>query len=199
MKKAITVLYPGGFKPLTGGHLSLIKKYVECPDVAEVKVIISKGIRDGIDQETAIRVAETFLRDLDKVSIEASRFPSPILTAYKYVTEAKPGEYTLASSTKGDDFKRTKEFTEKHAAGGKYSKFLPKGVHIRMLPVDPSPAIYETRWDINARSPISASILRRDVLDKNHEHFASNYPEEDREKVEQAWELLFGTVKEEDE
>ena len=36
--KNITILFPGGFKPVHGGHINLIQKYSEHPDVKEVKI-----------------------------------------------------------------------------------------------------------------------------------------------------------------
>ena len=77
----ITVLYPGSFKPMTGGHVSLIKKYAEDPRVKEVQVLIGPGIRNGIDQDLAYQISRTLLEDVPKVKILPSEYATPILTS----------------------------------------------------------------------------------------------------------------------
>ena len=112
-KQGVVVLFPGGFKPLTAGHLGLIKRYAEHPEVKEVRVLIGPGIRNGIDQKLSLKIAEELLASFNNVSVEAVKYPSPILTAYKYITdEAKPGVYALAGSKKGGDYVRVTKFAE---------------------------------------------------------------------------------------
>ena len=36
----ITVLFPGGFKPLTGAHMALAQRYAELPEVERVILLI---------------------------------------------------------------------------------------------------------------------------------------------------------------
>ena len=54
----ITVLLPGGFKPMHIGHIDLVRRYAEHPDVKEVKVLIGPGIRNGINQEVSLEIAK---------------------------------------------------------------------------------------------------------------------------------------------
>ena len=42
----ITVLFPGGFKPLTGAHLALAQRYAQHPEVARVILLIGPKERE---------------------------------------------------------------------------------------------------------------------------------------------------------
>lgn len=195
-KDGVVVLYPGGFKPLTGGHLSLIRRYASLPEVKEVKLLVGPGIRNGIDQQTAITIANKFLENDPKITVEASKYPSPVLTAYKFVEEAEPGNYTLASSSKGEDWKRTKGFIDGHAPDGKYHDKLAPGVSVIALPLDVSPEIYSSRSDELNGEPISASILRADRMNGDRNNFGANYPEESPDAIDFVWNELEGKLEE---
>ena len=52
----ITVLFPGGFKPLTGAHLALAQRYAESPQVGRVILLIGPNSRDGITREQSIEI-----------------------------------------------------------------------------------------------------------------------------------------------
>ena len=171
----VIVLLPGGFKPLSAGHISLIKKYVSHPNVKEVKVLIGPGIRNGIDQNTSLKIAEELLASFNDVSIEAVKYPSPLLTAYKYIVEeAEPGTYALAGSKKGNDYVRVTNFVRDFARNGKYEDMKPKDVAVMELDVDTEPLTYKGRTDEKEGQPISASILRADVLNDDYENFKTN-------------------------
>jgi nicotinic acid mononucleotide adenylyltransferase len=47
----ITVLFPGGFKPLTGAHLELANRYAQDANVERVIMLIGPKDRDGITRE----------------------------------------------------------------------------------------------------------------------------------------------------
>lgn len=195
----VTVLLPGGFKPLTAGHISLIEKYAQNPFVKEVKVLIGPGVRNGINQEEAAKIASRLLENYPNVTVENVKYPSPILTAYKYIETAEPGYYALAGSKKGDDYVRVKDFTRQHGPGGKYESKKPEGVEVVELPVDPEPAIYSGRTDDKEGTPISASVLRRDVLNNDFENFKTNYPDHDIKTIKDIWEILKPIIVETDE
>ena len=110
----VTVLYPGGFKPMTGCHLELIRRYAENPMVKEVKVIVGPKERNGIDQDLGVSIARELTKRFPNVKVEKSQYPSPLLTAYKEVEKMMPGKYALAASAKGDDYKRVMDFTAQH-------------------------------------------------------------------------------------
>jgi len=193
----VVVLYPGSFKPIHSGHLFLIKKYTSLPEVKEVKVFIGPGIRNNINQSISITIAKLFLKNNPKVSVEASKYPSPVLTAYKFVETAPPGNYTLASSSKEkENLERIQKFIEQHQPGGKYYDKLGIGVNIIPLSVDISPKIYEGRKDEHDGKPISASILRKDIMNDDEENFITNYPNEDPNIVWDVWNMLHGNLTE---
>lgn len=197
--EGIIVLYPGGFKPMTGGHLELIKRYAEHPDVKEVRVLIGPGIRSGIDQDKAVKIAERLTSDLEKVSIEGVEWPSPVLTAYKIIGEADPGVYALAASSKGEDYKRVQDFVRKHQPdfvnkkGISYSR-EKDGVYVVELPLDVNPLEFAGRDDEYEGNPISASVLRNDIVNDDFDNFVTGYPESDPEDIQFVWDELAETV-----
>lgn len=194
--QGITILYPGSFKPMTGGHLSLIKRYAENSFVNEIRVIVGPGIRNGIDQNLAFEIAKQLTKDISKVIIEKSQYPSPILTAYKMVEKLSPGNYALAASNKDDDYKRVKDFTEQHQPGAKYSSTIPEGVNIIEMPINVEPAIFTNRSDEYNNKPISASILRKDILNNDFNNFSTSYEGVNPSIVKNIWDMLKGRVTE---
>lgn len=190
----VTVLYPGGFKPMTGGHLELIRRYAENPAVKEVKVIVGPKERNGIDQDLGVKIARELTKRFPNVKVEKSVYPSPLLTAYKEVEKMMPGKYALAASAKGDDYKRVMDFTAQHQEGGKYHGGVPQGVGIVELPIDVDPAEFVD--GPHKGEPISASTIRRDILDGKYENFATGYPANDDHEIKNVWDMLQGKVSE---
>ena len=189
----VTVLYPGGFKPMTGGHLSLIKQYADNEFVDKIRVLVGPGVRDGIDQSMAVAIAEKLTENMPKVEVEASKWPSPVLTSYKIIEEAPPGVYALGSSNKGGDYERTINFTEKHQEGGKFCR-EDDGVYVVEMPVDVNPLEFVGRTDEHEGEPISASILRDDIVNDDIENFSAGYPNSTPEEINFVWEKLASTV-----
>jgi len=196
VKNQITVLFPGSFKPMTRAHVALIKRYEDNPNVKEIKVFIGPGIRNGITQEISKKIADKLLINLKKVTIEIDNNPSPILSAYKYIENASPGTYTIASSTKDNDYNRVKEFIKKHQPGEKYR--TPIGVNVIEFPMNVKPILFSKRNDEYNKKPISASILRKDVLNGDFDNFICGYnrylswiPK----YVIDIWELLMNNIK----
>lgn len=186
-QKGVTVLYPGGFKPLTGAHISLIEKYAYHPDVDMVKVIVGLKERDDITQDVALNIASEIASKYPKVTVERSNYPSPILTAYKYMESAEPGIYTLASSTKGKDYERVKNFVNEHQPSGKYYHVLPEYVEVVELPIDVTSQKYLGRNDEYEGKPISASVARMDIKNNDYDNFITNYPQLDENTIRDIW------------
>jgi len=186
----ITVLYPGGFKPITGGHLDLVKRYLETEDVNEVRLLIGPGVRNGITQDVAYNIAKRLNKN-PNVIIESVKWPSPVLTAYKEIEEASPGVYTLASSIKGNDYKRVKEFVANHN-NGKYA--MPESVSVIELSLDIEPKVYENRDDEFNNTPISASVLRNDIINDDYKNFKTNYPENTEDDIRFVWDSLASII-----
>ena len=191
--KGVTVLYPGGLKPMTGGHLDLIRRYAEDPAVDVIRVLIGPGVRGGIDQDRAARIAERLTSDIDKVIVEKVQWPSPVLTAYKIIGEADPGYYALAASTKGDDYKRVRDFVMKHSPGQKFCR-EEEGVYVIELPVNADPLVFSGRDDEHEGEPISASTLRNDIVNDDFDNFVAGYPDSDPADIQYVWSELAETV-----
>jgi len=102
----ITVLFPGGFKPLTGAHLDLANRYAQDAQVDRVILLIGPKERDGITREKTIELFN-LLNDNPNIEIQSTAFNSPIMAAYEYLFELPEdavGKYAMAASTKGDDY-----------------------------------------------------------------------------------------------
>jgi len=184
-KKGVTVLYPGGFKPLTGAHINLIDKYLEHPNVKRVVLFISPGKRDEIDADTAYDIAKNTLADRSVEVVLDKKSYSPILAVYRWIEnpERDPGKYALASSTKGEDYKRVKEFTKNYQPD-KFGKNLPKGVEVVELLVDPEPMTYPDG------EPISASRARDAFKKGEYETFKESYPGLREDIIKTIWDKL---------
>ena len=189
-KGDITILFPGSFKPLHMGHVSLILRYLNHPNVKEVRVLIGPGIRNGITENEAFEIATLLLKGLNNVIIETVTYPSPILTAYKYIETAKPGIYTMAGVEKDKGprgYQRVLDFVKSYNEGGKYYHLKPKGVSVIELPIDIKPVLYKGRTDEYEGKPISASILRQDILNDDYNNFRTNYLGCDEETIKKIW------------
>jgi hypothetical protein len=186
--KDVTVLFPGGFKPCTGGHLSLIRRYSEHPSVKEVWVLVGPGVREGISQHVAVEILENLTEGMPKVFIQAVPWPSPVLACYKIVEAADPGCYALAASSKEEEnAKRIKDFVFKHSNEG---KFYRPDVQVVELPINIEPKLYEGRTDEKEGKPISASILREDLIKGDLRNFITAYPDLSEEQVSFIWDTL---------
>lgn len=172
----ITVMLPGGFKPPHQGHLMLAKGYAELPQVKNVVILIGPKDRDGITVEDSEAIWKMLIGSTPNITVQRSKYPSPLLTAYKYIEEeAEAGQaYALGSSSKGDDYDRIRGFVDGHQEGGKYHK---QGVSVVELPLEMSkPIIYKGRTDDQNGKPMSASQLRADLAANDFENFKTNYP-----------------------
>jgi hypothetical protein len=147
----ITVLFPGGFKPLTGAHLALAQRYAESPQVDRVIMLVGPQPRDGFTREKTIEIFDLIQGNgdiSDKIEIHPTQFNSPIVAAYEYLFELPAdakGRYAMAASTKGDDYVRTKTFVpnvDKYATiGDKKGRKIPMGIDATELSINVDPEI----------------------------------------------------------
>ena len=183
----ITVLLPGGFKPPHGGHLELAKRYASLPNVTEVKILVGPKERDGITRDQSLAVWKQLLAGTTNITVESVSEDNPLVAAYKYIETAKPGNYALASSSKGSDYARVQTFTQQHAEGGKYHK---AGVNVVELPLDTKPLLYSNRTDNLNGTGISASTLRKDLAAGDYNNFKTNYPGQSDTTLKLVFDLL---------
>jgi len=188
-ESGITVLMPGGFKPPHGGHLELAKRYADLPQVSEVQILIGPATRDGITRDQSLKIWKLLLAGAPNIKVIPVLEDNPLLAAYKFIEKAEPGVYALASSNKGGDYERVKKFVEGHSESGKYHR---AGVDVVELPVDVAPLPYANRSPkaekyVPGKSEngkgVSASILRKDLANKDFDAFKTNYPNVPSEQV----------------
>ena len=81
-----TVLFPGGFKPLTGAHLALAQRYAEHPDVERVIMLIGPKDRDGITRADTQQIFDLIqMNSSANIEMQPTEFNSPITAAYEYL------------------------------------------------------------------------------------------------------------------
>jgi hypothetical protein len=189
----ITVLFPGGFKPLTGAHLALAQRYAQHPEVERVILLIGPKDRDGITRDKTMEMFN-LLNSNPKIEIQPTEFNSPITAAYEYLfalPEDATGRYAMAASTKGDDYVRAKAFVpnvDKYITiGDKNSRKMPAGIDATELSVDVDPLTYK-----NSTTPISATVVRQSLADRDYKTFRASYPNNDEAEVKNAWQILTG-------
>ena len=156
----VTVLFPGGFKPITGAHMALAQRYAQNPSVDKVIMLIGPKERDGITRDISIKMFNLLNRN-NNIEIQSTDFNSPIMAAYEYLFELPEdtqGQFALAASEKDDDYVRVKSFLpniDKYkTVGDRSGRKIPAGVDAIELTVSVDPLKYK---DGNA---ISASTVR---------------------------------------
>jgi hypothetical protein len=185
----ITVLFPGGFKPLTGAHLALAQRYAESPQVGRVILLIGPNSRDGITREQSIEMFNLLNNNPD-IIIQPTQHNSPIVAAYEYLfdlpSDAK-GRYAMAASTKGDDYVRAKTFVpnvDKYATiGDKKGRKIPAGIDATELSIDVDPETYANGM------PISATVVRQSIVNRDYETFRASYPQFNDAIVKNIWQI----------
>jgi len=188
--KNITVLFPGGFKPITGAHLELANRYATHPHVDRVIMLCGPKSRDGITRDKTIQLFN-LLNKNPNIEIQPTNFNSPITAAYEYLFELPEdtsGRYAMAASTKGDDYVRTKSFVPNIDAykitGDKEGRLIAKGVDAIELNLNVDPLAYDNG------NPISASTVRKSISNNDYKTFKSSYPKQQDAVISNAWEIL---------
>ena len=188
----ITVLFPGGFKPLTGAHLDLATRYAADPQVERIIMLIGPKDRDGITREKTMAMFN-LLNSNPRITIQPTEFNSPIMAAYEYLfalPEDATGRYAMAASAKGDDYVRAKDFVpnvDKYATiGDKKGRTIPRGIDATELNINVDPLTTDSGV------PISATAVRQALADRNYNEFRTAYPQFDDAEVKNAWQILTG-------
>ena len=163
----ITVLFPGGFKPLTGAHLDLANRYATDPQVERVIMLIGPKERDGITREKTMELFN-ILNNNPNIEIQPTDFNSPIMAAYEYLfalPQDATGRFAMAASAKGDDYVRAKDFVpnvDKYATiGDKKGRTIPGGIDATELSINVDPLAYSNG------EPVSATMVRDAIANNN--------------------------------
>ncbi len=190
--KNVTVLFPGGFKPITGAHMALAQRYAQNPNVDRVIMLIGPKERDGITRDTSIKMFNLLNRN-NNIEIQSTDFNSPIMAAYEYLfnlPEDTQGRFALAASEKDNDYVRVKTFipnVDKYkTVGDKSGRTIPTGVDAIELTVSGDPLKYKDG------SPISASTIRNSLKNNDYDIFAASYPNYDEAIIKNIWQMLGG-------
>ena len=188
----ITVLFPGGFKPLTGAHLELATRYAQVADVEKVILLIGEKPREEITREKTIEIFN-LLNSNPQIVIQPTQFDSPITAAYEYLfalPQDATGRYAMAASTKGNDYVRAKDFVpnvDKYkTVGDKKKRMIPAGVDAVELSIDIDPLLYSNG------EPISASTIRVALANNDYETFRASYPMQNDAEIKNVWQILKG-------
>ena len=191
MNKTI-VLFPGGFKPLTGAHLALANRYAQSSNVERVIMLIGPTERDGVSRQDTAEIFN-LINSNPKIVMQPTDYNSPIMAAYEYLfalPETDNGTYAMAASKKGDDYARTMSFgsnVEKYkTVGDKGGRKVPAGINVNPLEIDVDPLAYADG------TPISASTVRKAIAEKDYETFAASYPGTKEAIVKNIWQMLNG-------
>ncbi len=191
MNKTI-VLFPGGFKPLTGAHLALANRYAQSSNVERVIMLIGPKERDGVSRQDTAEIFN-LINSNPKIAMQPTDYNSPIMAAYEYLfalPETDNGTYAMAASKKGDDYARTMSFgsnVEKYkTVGDKGGRKMPAGINVNPLEIDVDPLAYADG------TPISASTVRKAIAEKDYETFAASYPGTKEAIVKNIWQMLTG-------
>jgi hypothetical protein len=188
----ITVLFPGGFKPLTGAHLELATRYAEDPQVERVIMLIGPKERDGITRDKTMQMFD-LLNSNPRIVMQPTEFNSPIMAAYEYLfalPEDATGRYAMAASAKGDDYVRAKDFVpnvDKYATiGDKKGRTIPSGIDATELNINVDPLTYSNG------EPVSATMVRQAIASGNFAEFRASYPQFAEAVVKNAWQIVTG-------
>ena len=188
----VTVLFPGGFKPITGAHMALAQRYAQNPSVDKVIMLIGPKEREGITRDTSIKMFNLLNRN-NNIEIQSTDFNSPIMAAYEYLfslPEDAQGQFALAASEKDEDYVRVKTFlpnVDKYKlTGDRKGRKIPAGIDAVELTVSVDPLKYD---DGNA---ISASAVRAALNADAYSKFKASYPGYDESIIKNLWQMLGG-------
>jgi len=188
----VTVLFPGGFKPITGAHMALAQRYAQNPSVNKVIMLIGPKERDGITRDTSIKMFNLLNRN-NNIQIQPTDFNSPIMAAYEYLfslPEDTQGQFALAASEKDEDYVRVKTFlpnVDKYkTVGDRSGRKIPAGVDAIELTVSVDPLKYDDG------EAISASAVRAALNADAYSKFKASYPGYDESIIKNIWQMLGG-------
>jgi len=188
----VTVLFPGGFKPLTGAHMAIAERYASNSRVGKVIMLIGPATRDGITKDQSAQIFKLINKN-PNIDLIFSKLESPLAAAYEYLFNAPAGTYALASGGKDDDYSRVTSFVqniEKYkTVGDRSGRKINPAINVVELPVKVAPLKYPNG------KPISASATRDALKINDFDQFALSYPGVDNRTVEKIFYVVLGKNK----
>ena len=193
----VIVLLPGGFKPPHVGHLQLANAYANDSHVESVLVMVGPKQREGVTREQSIKIWK-LLTNNPKIQIVPVPFNNPLQACYEYVFALPKNEtanVVMGASNKGRDALRSKDFVKNingiyKMTGTESGQKVPQGVRAVELNVDVTPLTYSDRTDGENGNPISATVLRKDVENRDFKNFVTNYPGISMDNIKRIYEIL---------
>lgn len=188
----VTVLFPGGFKPITGAHMQLADRYANNPQVKRVIMLIGPKERMGTTRNDSAQIFN-LINQNPKIELQPTNFNSPLTAAYEYLfdlPEDAAGQYALAASNKDSDYVRVKDFIPNvenyKIVGDKKGRKIPSGVDAIELMVDIDPLTTDNGEFISATTA-NASL-------DDYEVFRQQYPQYEDAIVKNIFQILNKTI-----
>lgn len=188
----VTVLFPGGFKPITGAHMALAQRYAQNPKVDKVLMFIGPKERNGVTRDQSKQIFNLLNRN-KKIQLVYSKLNSPIASAYDYLfslPEDTIGQFAVAAANKDNDYVRIKSFgsaVDKYKiTPDKKGNKIPQGVDAVELMVNVDPLKYPNG------DPISASSIASTINSGEYSKFKDSYPNYSDAIVKNIWQILGG-------
>ena len=175
-KQPVVVLIPGGFKPPTNGHYSMIKQYEKRPDV--LKVIVVTGFKPRKEPGLTVTygqskaIFDTYGGFSDKVEFrDQGSWPTPMRTCYelindkKFVSDFAGAAFAMGASDKDGDKERITGF---------YNHFQNKPPKTGAQVMDYNPA---EAFEVDGHAA-SATRMRKAFVSGDWEEFKKLLPNE---------------------
>lgn len=174
-----TLLFPGSFSPFTDGHYGIISRYLAAAksqniNIDKVLIVVSSKPREGIDAKSVFKFISQIYSNDKRFEIKISGDNGPIRTVYGYVNNlSKKGDNFLFVRSSKDDDAVAENFIKDYSKGGKYAM---DGVGVIQLDgVSDAPIVYKNRKDEFNGKPISGSVVRNDLRNKDYNAFLTSY------------------------
>ena len=176
MRPRLNILLPGGFKPVHGGHIMLMKRLMDKYSTnyeVHLYVIISYKIREGYYAQSSELILNAVFGDDRRFKLILCD-GSPVRKAYNITATKEFGDgiYGMAASNKDFDYEKCEQFYDNFQPDGKY--YTP-GVEVIRIEDPEGVELYNGRGDEYDGTPVSSSVLRLDLKHKNFDWFIENY------------------------
>tara|TARA_X000001388_G_scaffold77320_1_gene77589 strand:+ start:3380 stop:5689 length:2310 start_codon:yes stop_codon:yes gene_type:complete len=165
------ILIPGGFKPPTGGHYSLIKQYERRPDVEKIIVVTGPKPRDGVTLQQSQAIFDIYGGFDDKVEFFTTDQATPLSACYELMKDEEFAAkypnmiFALGAGNKGGDPQRIQQFKQ-------YFDKRPDLSNATIGTYEPAKALEV------AGKPASASRMRGAMASGDWETFKSLLPDD---------------------